>query len=251
MDRPGDVATGDYDRHDADEVAASATEELANLLFSQLDQGTTLNAVAVLASRSLPGCDAVSVTVLEDGKPRTRASTGAVAERIDDRQYSTGEGPCLDAIRKAAPVRVDSYAGDDLPWRQLLPDIRAQGVSSSLSLPLVVGEDVVGALNIYGRTEGCFRGAEAAAEAFAAQASVTLANATAFHRAARLAEHLAVALENRDVIGQAKGILMASTGCSADRAFELLRQQSQHENRKLVDVARAIVASTARRGEAG
>lgn len=251
MDRPGDLDTGGTDRCDADDLAADATEELASLLFSQLDQDTTLNAVAVLAGRSLPGCDAVSVTVLEDGKPRTRASTAPVAERIDDRQYSTGEGPCLDAMRKAAPVTVDSYADDDLPWLQILPDIRANGVSSSLSLPLVVGGDVVGALNIYGKTERCFRGAEAAAEAFAAQAAVTLANATAFHRAARLAEHLAVALENRDVIGQAKGILMASTGCSADRAFELLRQQSQHENRKLVEVARAIVASTGKRPEAG
>ncbi|MFP5376111.1 MAG: GAF and ANTAR domain-containing protein [Acidimicrobiia bacterium] len=251
MDRPGDHASGDHDRHDPDELAVEATEELASLLFSQLDQDATLNAVAMLASRSLPGCDAVSVTVLEDGKPRTRASTQPVAERIDDRQYSTGEGPCLDAMRKGAAVMVDSYADEDLPWPQVLPDIRANGVSSSLSLPLVVGEDVVGALNIYGRTERCFQGAEAAAEAFAAQAAVTLANATAFHRTARLAEHLAVALENRDVIGQAKGILMASTGCSADRAFELLRQQSQHENRKLVDVARAIVASTARRGDGG
>jgi len=45
------------------------------------------------------------------------------------------------------------------------------------------------------------------------------------------------ALETRDIIGQAKGVVMAALSCSADEAFHLLRQQSQHENRKLVEVA--------------
>jgi hypothetical protein len=54
------------------------------------------------------------------------------------------------------------------------------------------------------------------------------------------------ALETRDLIGQAKGIIMASIGCDADEAFELLRRQSQAENRKLNDVAAGIASTTKR-----
>jgi hypothetical protein len=50
------------------------------------------------------------------------------------------------------------------------------------------------------------------------------------------------ALETRDLIGQAKGILIAAMACSSDEAFHLLRAQSSHENRKLVEVAAEIVA---------
>jgi AmiR/NasT family two-component response regulator len=48
-------------------------------------------------------------------------------------------------------------------------------------------------------------------------------------------------MTTRAVIEQAKGILMGATGCSAEHAFDLLRQQSQGENRKLHLVAQEIV----------
>jgi hypothetical protein len=61
---------------------------------------------------------------------------------------------------------------------------------------------------------------------------------------------LRLALESRAVIEQAKGVLMATAGCSADEAFELLRRQSQHENRKLRDIAAEVVAAQRRAGRA-
>jgi AmiR/NasT family two-component response regulator len=54
------------------------------------------------------------------------------------------------------------------------------------------------------------------------------------------------ALDSRDLIGQAKGVLMVTFGCSADEAFALMATQSQHENRKVVAVAVDIVARTQR-----
>jgi hypothetical protein len=59
-------------------------------------------------------------------------------------------------------------------------------------------------------------------------------------------ELFAAALESRDTIGQAKGIIMVTVGCSADEAFKLLRDQSQHENRKLVEIAADITGRAAR-----
>ena len=59
-------------------------------------------------------------------------------------------------------------------------------------------------------------------------------------------EMVRTALESRDIIGQAKGVIMTTMGCSAEKAFDLLREQSMHQNRKLVEVA-AEVASRASR----
>ena len=68
------------------------------------------------------------------------------------------------------------------------------------------------------------------------------------HRAREFdAEHVASALASRELVGQAKGILMVTMGCTAARAFEILRIQSQHENRKLVEVAAEIVDRISRR----
>ena len=60
-------------------------------------------------------------------------------------------------------------------------------------------------------------------------------------------DHLKQALETRDLIGQAKGVLMATLGCTADEAFAVLVKQSQHEHRKLAEVATEIAARASRR----
>jgi ANTAR domain len=62
---------------------------------------------------------------------------------------------------------------------------------------------------------------------------------------------LAAAIESRDLIGQAKGVIMVTVGCSADEAFNLLKAQSQHENRKVVEVAAEIAARAQRKDTSG
>jgi AmiR/NasT family two-component response regulator len=56
-------------------------------------------------------------------------------------------------------------------------------------------------------------------------------------------QNLQGAFGRRAVIEQAKGILMASHSIDQERAFEMLRSHSQHNGRKLIDVAEAIVES--------
>ena len=60
--------------------------------------------------------------------------------------------------------------------------------------------------------------------------------------------HLRVALMTRGVIDQAKGILMAQTGCTPDDAFDMLRAASMRDNRKLYEVAARLIASVVERG---
>lgn len=237
---PPNEAHGAGPEREPDEGLEQSFQELAGLLFSGMDVNETLQKVAALAQRAIPGCDAGSITVVDGGRPHTAASTAELAERVDDHQYATGEGPCLECIRQQATVPVDSYRGLER-WPRFVPQARSHGVASSLSLPLFAGDEVIGALNLYAVEEHGFTGAEPVGEAFARQAAITLANATAYYRAAELAQHLAVALEHRDVIGQAKGVLMVAQGVAADEAFDMLRRASQRSNRKLYDVARDIV----------
>ena len=111
-----------------------------------------------------------------------------------------------------------------------------------MSLPLVVGGDGLGALNISCRQASGFSEAdEALGAVFASYASVALANARVYWRTQRLAGQLAEALSTRGVIEQAKGIIIARQGCSADQAFHLLVAMSQRSQVKLHDVAADLV----------
>ena len=100
----------------------------------------------------------------------------------------------------------------------------------------------LGALNLYSKSStGYDEAAEETALLFSQQAAVACANAEVYWRTYTLTEHLREALESRDVIGQAKGILMARRSCTGEAAFEMLRQASQHRNIKLRDIADQVV----------
>ena len=58
--------------------------------------------------------------------------------------------------------------------------------------------------------------------------------------------NMEAAVASRDLIGQAKGIIIAAMGCSSDEAFGLLVKRSQHENRKVIDIAGEIVTKAQR-----
>ena len=60
-------------------------------------------------------------------------------------------------------------------------------------------------------------------------------------RSARLADQMRQAMESRAVIEQAKGMLIGAHGCTPDQAFQMLSESSQRANRKLHDVATAMV----------
>ena len=71
-----------------------------------------------------------------------------------------------------------------------------------------------------------------------------LNNAGLYFTATTRADQLAEALRSRAVIDQAKGILMGARRCTAEEAFDILVRLSQQSQRKLRDVAQALVAET-------
>lgn len=197
----------------------------------------TLQRIVDLGEDMLEHCDGVSMMLIgRGGVIRTPAASSKVAYESDMVQYATGQGPCLEAIRQH-----DTVLMADLETEERWPDYRARvlelGVRSMLSLRLFITEDSMGALDMYSRWPNAFdRRSQLVGQVFAAQASVAM-------KAALTEEGLKTAIQSRDVIGQAKGIVMARRRLTADMAFDVLKELSQHRNEKLAELA-AVIART-------
>jgi len=211
---------------------------LARFVTRGGDLEATLNELVTIGAAAV-GAEMAGLTIRDQhGKPTTAAFTERMVLPLDHIQYDTGNGPCLDAARTETVFRVDDTALDGR-WPEYSACAASHGVLSSLSVPLVVGGDSFGALNIYDRNIGFFIDERVrAAQAIAASCSI----AAQYWSVANEATTIAAAMKSRATIEQAKGVIMGTTGCSPDDAFELLRSQSQTENRKLRDIAAEVIA---------
>lgn len=206
--------------------------------------GDTLLQVSEITTAALPGAHMAGITMLGDeGKPKTRIFTDPDSPDIDEAQYTSGRGPCLDSWREGRVVRLDDMGKASADYPEFSKAAREHGIQSTLSLPLVAGDKSLGALNLYSRSkDGFSQDDEDLGQELAAAASIVLANASAYWEASQLSEQLGEAMRSRAVIEQAKGMLMArSPHLSPEDAFDLLRKASQRENVKLRDVAQRIV----------
>lgn len=219
-----------------------SVETLSRYFVGRVSLGDTLQTVVDLSVRAVPSADMAAITMLVDDKVTTAVFSDPAAPDIDQAQYRSGRGPCVEAFRTGTPVVIPSLVDDDR-YPEFAAAALERGVASSLSLPLQAREQTLGALNYYSRRDKAFTDESAdPANTFAAQAAVVLANAQAYWDARELSDNLTAALASRATIDQAKGILMARSNVSADEAFDMLRMASQRENRKLRDIAAEIVA---------
>ncbi|MGH2756303.1 MAG: ANTAR domain-containing protein [Actinomycetota bacterium] len=215
---------------------------MTELLIGETTLDSILQLVSELAERTLPAADGVSVTLNKNGKLLTAAHSKEFAKKIDEMQYQHRDGPCVTAIRTGDEVH--SFPFDFSRWPNLQAVAEDNGVGGVYSLPLKVHPDPLGALNVYStQTTGPSDAQVHLARLFAKQSSILLANATAYADAQAHVDQLKEGLRSREVIGQAKGILMQRERCSADAAFDMLRQISMRTNIKLRDVAQRIVDS--------
>jgi GAF domain-containing protein len=224
----------------------SGFPDLAGLLLTEETVSGLLEMIVHLAVTGVPGVDGASVSLLvsEGQRMTTTNASSPLIREIDEAQYEGGKGPCVQAIHDGQEV---SFSWPTEQWPVFARRAADGGVRSVWSLPLTVRGRSTGALNLYAMTDDRPEGpAQAVARTLAAQAAVVLTNAAALMSAELTNEHLRVALDTRDIIGQAKGILMARQAISSDEAFDILRRASQRGDRKLRDVAADIVARAQR-----
>ncbi|WP_232666023.1 ANTAR domain-containing protein [Pseudonocardia sp. TRM90224] len=224
--------------------------ELADVLLTAPTVNEVLTKVMYAARAVVADAGEVSVTVrAPDGRFHTPVATALFAERLDVLQYDLDEGPCVEATRTPGlglTASADLRHSVEFPrWGPVAAEL---GVRSVLAVGLFPGGEPprMGALNFYSPVPNGLDGADRdIALILAAHASTALATTTAFTASELESAQLRTALDSRDVIGQAKGILMERRGISADEAFEVLRAASQNLNIKLTDVARTLAANRA------
>jgi GAF domain-containing protein len=227
----------------AEAALAEAVSQMTGVLLGESTLDGVLDLIVLLAHSSMPDLRGVSVSLTRDGRLITAAYSTKHAQEADRGQYETGIGPCVEAVRSGrAMVSADILAEER--WPEFTPQALEHGAYGVLALPLRVGDRVVGGLNIYSARPRNFDEVREEAERFARHAAVVLSNAQAYASAEELNDQLKEALETREIIGEAKGILMEREGVSGEEAFEMLRRLSQNANVKLRDVARRVVDST-------
>jgi GAF domain-containing protein len=224
---------------------SEAFAQLGRIKLSDTTLDGVLTAIAGLAKRTIPGASEVSVTLVRGTGAHTAAFTGDLALHLDESQYESGHGPCLDASAISAALSVPEMSSETR-WPRWAARARELGVNSSLSIGLPVQDRVSGALNIYATEPDAFDDdAIVLGQTFAGYAAVALANAHLYDTTATLAQQMQAAMDSRAVIEQAKGIIMGDRRCTAEEAFAILTKLSQDTNRKLRDVAAALVGRAA------
>ena len=218
-----------------------AFAQLGRIRLSETGLNDVFQQVADLAKHTVPGAGEVAVTLVQNKATQTPAFTGDLALALDESQYKLGHGPCLKAAVSTSIQHIPDMTSESR-WPDWTVRARKAGACSSLSIGLPVQEGVTGALNIYATEPHAFdEDALAVARTFASYAEVAMANAYLYNAKTTLAQHMEIAMRSRAVIEQAKGIIMGDRRCSADEAFTILTRLSQHANRKLRDVAVALI----------
>lgn len=218
-----------------------SVRELTDLLLSTESFEEYAQQIVELAAQRVLAGSSCGLSLRRDGRVSTAASSDDLASQVDEAQYGSGEGPCLEAIDAAAVVLVVDLA-DEERWSGYRLQALAQGVRSSLSIPIVLRGEATGALNLYSVTAGAFTGEHAErAVGFADQAAGALALAMRLAEQVSMAGHLQAAMSSRSIIDQAIGIVMAQNRVDGEAAFALLRRASQNRNVKLRQVAHDIV----------
>ncbi|MBC2637967.1 MULTISPECIES: GAF and ANTAR domain-containing protein [unclassified Rhodococcus (in: high G+C Gram-positive bacteria)] len=228
---------------------ATALDEFNRNSGSQMEMSLLLQRVCEQVVDAIAGADLAGISLLRDGHVVTVAGTDDAVRAIDIDAVHAIDGDYFGVAgaRKVVKARVDEAARR---WPSVADHLGRSGMRSFLSAPLAVDEALAGTLNIYGTGDHGFSELDAV---------VLLVYTTAIEgllRSARTVElarnevtGLTRAMKTRAVIEQAKGIVMALQGVSAEQAFEILVAQSQQEHVKLAEVARRIVDSVTKNPE--
>ncbi|GIG29695.1 hypothetical protein Cma02nite_22950 [Cellulomonas marina] len=204
-----------------------------------------LSRIADVTHRAVAAAEAVSVNLGSAAEPTAVASTSELAAAFDGAQVLAGTGPCVTASEAHETVVTGDVAADSR-WAGLARTAAGAAVVSVLAVPVTGDEGLVGAVNLYSTRRDAFTEEDVdVAELLAAAGGAVLVEVAQKDRLRTLAAQLDQALTSRAVIDEAKGIIMARRGGTADEAFAFLSALSQQRNVKLRVLATALVEQTA------
>lgn len=232
--------------NEAAERLLTVAQELAEVsrLVDDDDVAGALERFVARLVGTVPGCAAASITMRVESGAETVAASGVDGQDALPVPSLSDLGPILEALRHREPRRLDDTHTDQR-WPLFSARLAAEGYRSCLVIPVPAQRASAPAvLTLYSAKPHQFDDTvHDVVLLLTLHAGVVFDNAQLFHDSHRLVEQLTAALGNRQVIGQAQGLLMRHVGCDSQRGFELLKSASQNTNTKLRDVAAALVSA--------
>jgi GAF domain-containing protein len=226
------------------EPLPATREALARL--SRYDEGhlaSTVEDMGKTVATIVPQCVGLSLSLRESGITLTVVATSEEMAALDAVQYVDG-GPCVEVSEGTGPIEVDQQAVvDEDVWQMYAQATAAAGVRSSLSLPILRGEEVIGAVNMYASTAGAFEGHVdqlAAVVGGSAEDAITNADLSFSTRLRALEGPTAVA--DAAVVDVAVGVIMEAHAVDAGTARERLRQAAARAGITQAQAARTIIS---------
>jgi hypothetical protein len=219
-----------------DEKVRAAMAALTKAFDGSAPAEEMLSSVTAAAVDLINGVDCADVLVIGDGHFRSAASTSDLVFALAAAQQDAGQGPCLDAIGGRTVIRSNDLRTEPR-WPHFARIATALGVHSVLSYRLDTHGAKAATLSFFGcKPEAFGMESQAFGATLAAHASIALITDDRRHQ-------FESALASRDVIGQAKGMIMERFNVDAFRAFEMLRTISQNSNTPVKDIARRLTGA--------
>ncbi|HET9732086.1 MAG TPA: anti-sigma factor antagonist [Acidimicrobiales bacterium] len=223
---------------------AGALDALSSVFGAATTQEVVEAALALLADAAVTALEpaaGASVTLRRHGQLVTVAASDHAVTDIDRHQYLTGEGPCVEAATRGEQCEASDLTAESR-WPTFAQRCRQERIDAVVSSPLIVDGQPLGALNVYCRTARALSTDERLrASRLAALAAAALGRAAV---ATNTSSQMEKALESRDTIARATGVLMARDGLDPDEAFALMRRIAVRDDRSIHDVAADIITST-------
>jgi GAF domain-containing protein len=216
--------------------------EVADTLVDEFDVIDFLHNLTVHAA-GISGADAAGLMLTDQmGHLRFMAASNPNGETLELFQLQNSEGPCLDCFTTGEPVVNADLAHAADRWPTFAPRAIQLGYQSVHAFPMRLRDHIIGALNLFGSADAFFDATDVrVVQALADVATIALMQERTIRRAEELTEQLQSALTSRVVVEQAKGAVAALRGITTDEAFELLRSRARSSQKRLVDVAQAVL----------
>jgi transcriptional regulator with GAF, ATPase, and Fis domain len=222
--------------HDLDNSLDSVMRDLTTAFFAHIDVNETLAHLTATAVAHIEDADYADFMLINGGRFASVAPTAPLIAALDRTQMQHRQGPCLEAAVADSVIR-SADLRQERRWPAFADEAIESGVHSVLSFQLYTHAAGAGAFNVLSKKPHAFdMNAETGLAMLATHGAITLIAAdkeTQFHSA----------LASRDLIGQAKGIIMERFQLDAQRAFDLLAKLSQDTNTPVRSVASQLVAS--------
>jgi transcriptional regulator with GAF, ATPase, and Fis domain len=223
--------------------------ELADTLVRPFDVDDVLHTLATRCVDLFDVDGAGLVLADQAGALHVIGSSMEQARMLELFEVQNQEGPCLDCYRTGELVAEENLESGSR-WPRFAAEAVAAGFHSVHAVPMRLRTDVIGALNLFRIPAGSLGFADlTACQALADVATISLLQDRAVREARLLAGQLQVALNNRIVIEQAKGVLSERAAVDMDAAFQLMRAHARSHNRHLADVAHAVIEGLVSAGD--